>query len=127
MENCKDISCAECFRLGDSVPDWPQRKTCKKLHDYLISTWENEGGTTQDLPSQCLKCEFDQLANNFIESKKRLEELCPLLTDQIDRRCVKNIMTDLTWASENATVLTTEFPLSVCKGLPSETRQRINS
>lgn len=38
------MSCAECYRLGDAVVDWPRRRECKKLDACLLSTWENEGG-----------------------------------------------------------------------------------
>jgi hypothetical protein len=48
LDNCDPqscgMSCAECFRLGDAVVDWPRRKECKKLDARLLSSWENEGG-----------------------------------------------------------------------------------
>jgi hypothetical protein len=38
------MSCTQCFRLGDTVADWPRRSECKKLDAWLRSSSENEGG-----------------------------------------------------------------------------------
>lgn len=46
-KKCRDgcpCTCAECFFLGDSIPDWPRRKECKKLEEKLKMTMEDEGG-----------------------------------------------------------------------------------
>jgi hypothetical protein len=47
VSNCP-CDCSECFLLGDSVPDWPQRKVCKKLDKLREHCWENEGGFVKD-------------------------------------------------------------------------------
>jgi hypothetical protein len=44
--NCP-CNCSECFLLGDSVPDWPQRKVCKKLDAFREQCWEDEGGAVK--------------------------------------------------------------------------------
>jgi len=59
--NCEDISCAECFLLGDSVPDWPQRVVCRKLEQKLLSTMEDKGGICIDVESLEKKKTCEQL------------------------------------------------------------------
>jgi hypothetical protein len=44
-------SCSECYLLGDSVPEWPRKKECKKLDEMLKATMESEGGIATDVES----------------------------------------------------------------------------
>ncbi len=48
------MSCYECWLAGDSVPDWEQRKVCRKLDEKIVSDLEGEGGICIDdlLPKQ---------------------------------------------------------------------------
>jgi hypothetical protein len=43
-ENNCPVSCHECFLLGETIPDWPQRLECKKLEKLREQLWEDEGG-----------------------------------------------------------------------------------
>lgn len=39
------MTCHECFLLGDSVPDWPQRILCNNLSKLQDHLWDDDGGT----------------------------------------------------------------------------------
>ena len=52
-----------------------------------------------------MKDKFDSLAQNCFETKKKLEELIPLLTSEVDLIAARRVATDLAWASENLSVL----------------------
>jgi hypothetical protein len=41
-EDCP-CSCSECYLAGQSLPDWPRRKECKKLDENLKNVMESEG------------------------------------------------------------------------------------
>ena len=42
-------SCSECYLAGESLPDWPRRKECKKLDENLKSVMESEGGSPVEI------------------------------------------------------------------------------
>ena len=57
------------------------------------------------MPREELKARFDELANRLWAARKELEALYPELRDRDDQRAAQQILTDLTWAVENCTVI----------------------
>jgi hypothetical protein len=55
-------------------------------------------------PSQ-KKTAFDGLAAQLWALRSELEHLLPELESEIDRKAIESIMTNLTWATENCTVV----------------------
>ena len=52
-----------------------------------------------------VKSRFDTLASSVWAARQELESLFVYLTTNTDRKALRSIITDLTWATENCTVL----------------------
>jgi hypothetical protein len=57
------------------------------------------------MPREELKARFDELADRLWAARKDLEALCPELRESYDQRAAERILTNLTWAVENCTVI----------------------
>jgi len=52
-----------------------------------------------------LKHRFDEIRRSLWASRGELEQLLPFLASAVDQKAAMGIMTDLTWACENCTVI----------------------
>ncbi len=57
------------------------------------------------MPREELKARFDELANRLWAAREELGALYPELRERDDQRAAQQILTDLTWAVENCTVI----------------------
>jgi len=48
---------------------------------------------------------LQQIAGKLWEVRQQIETLTPDMTFDVDRRAAESILTDLTWATENCTVI----------------------
>ena len=57
------------------------------------------------IPREELKTRFDDLAKRLWAAREELAALYPELKEAADQRAAQTILTDLTWAVENCTVI----------------------
>ena len=57
------------------------------------------------MPGEELKTRFEELAKRLWATREELETLYPELREADDQRAAQRILTDLTWAVENCTVI----------------------